>query len=79
MKDKSRVTVDMTSDEHMCLKMACAMLGVTMKEFLIKSAFKRMEEIEDQWLTERARETLKNIDSGEEKTVSWKEAKKRLK
>lgn len=79
MKEKSRVTVDMTPNEHMCLKTACAMLGVTMREFLIKSAFKRMEEIEDQWLAERARETLKDIEAGKEKIVSWKEAKKRLK
>lgn len=76
MKEKSRLTVDMSSEEHMYLKMACAKLGVSMREFLLYSAFEKMEEIEDDWLAERARETLKNIESGKEKAISWKEMKK---
>jgi len=78
MKDKARLTLDMSSQEHMYLKMACAKLGVTMKEFLLLAAFERIEEIEDEWLAERARETLANIQSGKEKTISWKEMKKRI-
>lgn len=78
MREKSRLTVDMSPDEHMYLKMACAKMGVTMKEFLLRSAFEKMEDIEDEWLAEKARETLDNINSGKEKTVSWDEAKKRI-
>ena len=78
MKEKSRLTVDMSSDEHMYLKMACAKLGVSMREFLLYSAFEKMEEIEDEWLAEKARETLERINSGKEKTVSWDEMKKRI-
>ena len=54
MNEKSRLTLDMSSDEHMYLKMACAKLGVSMREFLLYSAFEKMEEIEDEWLAEKA-------------------------
>lgn len=78
MREKSRLTVDMSPDEHMYLKMACAKMGVSMKEFLLRSAFEKMEDIEDEWLAEKAKETLDNIKSGKEKTVSWNEAKNRI-
>ena len=78
MKDKSRLTLDMTQDEHMYLKMASAKLGISMREFLLLAAFERMEEIEDEWLAARARETLENIQAGKEKTISWSEMKKRI-
>ena len=78
MRERSRLTVDMTYDEHMYLKMACAKLGVTMREFLLYSAFEKMEDIEDEWLAEKARETLNNIKSGKEKTISWNKMKKRI-
>ncbi len=78
MKDKSRLTVDMTPEEHMYLKMASAKLGISMREFLLLAAFERMEEIEDEWLAQRARETLENIQSGREQAISWSEMKKRI-
>ena len=78
MKEKARLTVDMSPHEHMYLKMASAKLGVSMREFLLCAAFERMEELEDEWLAERARETLENIKSGKEKTISWAQMKKRL-
>ena len=78
MKDKSRLTLDMTTEEHMYLKMASAKLGVSMREFLLVAAFKHMEELEDEWLAARARETLDHIQSGKEKVISWDEMKKRL-
>jgi hypothetical protein len=61
----------------MYLKMACAKLGVSMREFLLYSAFEKIEEIEDEWLAEKARETLSDINSGKEWAVSWDEMKKR--
>lgn len=78
MKDKARLTLDMTSEEHMYLKMASAKLGMSMREFLLLAAFERMEELEDEWLAARARETLENIGSGKEKTIPWSEMKKRI-
>lgn len=78
MKDKARLTLDMSPEEHMYLKMASAKLGISMREFLLLAAFERMEDIEDEWLAERARETLKNIRAGKEKTIPWEEMKKRI-
>lgn len=78
MKDQARLTVDMTTKQRMYLKMASAKLGISMREFMILAAFEKMEELEDEWLAKRARETLKRIDEGEEKTSSWIKAKKRV-
>ena len=78
MKEKSRLTLDMTPDEHTYLKMASAKLGISMKQFLLTTAFERMEELEDEWLAEKARETLKNIHLGKEKTIPWGEVKRKI-
>lgn len=78
MASKARLTLDMDSDEHTYLKMACAKLGVTMREFMLVATFEKIETIEDDWLAEKAYQTLKRIESGEEKTSSWKKAKERL-
>ena len=78
MNEKSRLTLDMTKDEHMYLKMASTKLGISMKQFLLTAAFERMEELEDEWLAEKARETLEGIRAGKERLASWKEVKKRL-
>ena len=78
MREKTRLTVDMTPDEHMYLKMACVKIGVSMKDFLLQLAFEKIEDMEDEWLANKATETLKNIKSGKEKLISWEEAKKRL-
>ena len=78
MKDKARLTLDMTPEEHMYLKMASAKLGMSMREFLLLAAFERIEDIEDEWLAEKARETLENIKVGKEKSIPWSEMKKRI-
>ena len=78
MREKARLTVDMSHDEHMYLKMACAKIGVSMKDFLLQLAFEKIEDMEDDWLADKATETLENIKSGKEKLISWEEAKKRL-
>lgn len=78
MREKSRLTVDMTPDEHIYIKMACAKIGVSMKDFLLQLAFEKIENMEDEWLANRATETLENIQSGKENLISWEDAKKRL-
>lgn len=75
---KARLTLDMDSSEHAYLKMACAKLGVSMRKFMLIATFEKMEKIEDDWLAEKAHETLQRIAAGEEKTSSWKKAKERL-
>ena len=72
MTNETRLTLDMDSDEHAYLKMACAKLGVTMRQFMLLATFEKMEKIEVDWLAEKAHQTLKRIESGEEKISSWK-------
>ncbi len=76
MKGKSKLTLEMTTEESMYLKMVSAKLGISMKEFLLIAAFERIEEMEDEWLAEKSRETLANIQSGKEQTIPWEEMKK---
>lgn len=75
---RARLTLDMDSEEHTYLKMACAKLGVTMRQFMLLATFEKMEKIEDEWLADKAHKTLMRIESGEEKTSSWKKARERL-
>ncbi len=75
---KARLTLDMDSDEHTYLKMACAKLGVTMRQFMLLATFEKMEKIEDDWLAEKAHQTLRRMESGEEKASSWRKARERL-
>ena len=49
-----------------------------MREFMLSSAFEKLEDIEDEWLADKAREALNNILSGKEKSIPWKTMKKRL-
>lgn len=62
MKSYARLTVDMSPEEHTYLKMASAQLGITMREFILWSAFKKMTEIDDLWLAEKAREALRRFE-----------------
>ena len=39
---------------------------------------KKMEELKDKYLAKKAEKILKNIEKGKEKTISWKEMKKRI-
>lgn len=75
---KARLTLDMDSEEHAYLKMACAKLGVSMRQFMLLATFEKMEKMEDEWLAEKAHSTLMRIARGDEKTISWKKARERL-
>lgn len=64
MKKKyARLTVDMSLDEHTYLKMASAQMGVSMRKFILLSAFERMREMDDEWLKERAGEAISGLSS----------------
>lgn len=78
MEDKSRLTVDMPSSQHALLKMACAKLGISMKAFLIRCAFEKIEEFEDELLAKQAAVILEEIEAGNQKVISWKEMKQRI-
>ncbi len=53
----------MNPEEHTYLKMASAQLGVTMREFVLWAAFKKMVEIDDKWLSDKAGETLRRFEA----------------
>ena len=76
--NRARLTVDMAINEHAYIKMACARLGVSMRQFMLLATFEKMEKLEDDWLAEKAHETLRRIESGQERTLSWKKAKERI-
>ena len=78
MKSQSRLTVDMPCEDHMLLKMACAKMGMTMKDFVLLAAFEKIEDFEDEFFAKKARDTLKKIYAGEEKTISWEAMKKQI-
>lgn len=78
MREKSRLTVDMSLDEHTYLKMACAKIRVSMRDFLLQLGFEKIEEMEDEQLADQATKTLDNIKSGKGTLISWEEAKKRF-
>lgn len=68
----------MSFEEHKRIKMACAKLGLSTNEFLLRAAFEHIGVIEDEWLAKKARETQAKIGSGKEKTIRWDEMKKRI-
>ena len=74
----SRLTVDMPDNIHILLKSACAELGISMRQFILESTLKSLEDLEDEKLAKKARSILKDIEEGKEKTISWKEMKKRV-
>lgn len=76
MKQKARLTIDMDREDHMYLKMACAKIGVSMKDFLLKLALEKIEELEDEWLAQKAEKTLEDIKAGRDELIPWEEAKK---
>lgn len=48
-----RVSIDIDEDEHKYLKMCCAKLGMTIKQFVTRAAIERVDEWEDKWMLER--------------------------
>ena len=78
-KHTSRLTLDMPSEDHSFLKMACAKLGIPMRLFILVATFEKMEALEDKLLAEKAKDVLEQIEKGESKTIPWDEAKKQLK
>jgi hypothetical protein len=48
--EKQRLSFDMSVEDHKYLKMCCAKLGVSIKEFIIKATNEKVEAYEDEWL-----------------------------
>lgn len=50
---KHRISIDIEEDEHKYLKMCCAKLGMTIKEFVIGATIDKVDDYEDKWMLER--------------------------
>lgn len=48
-----RISIDIDDDEHKYLKMCCAKLGMTIKDFVIGATIERVDACEDKWMLER--------------------------
>lgn len=56
--DKQRLSFDMPSDDHKYLKMCCAKLGVSLKEFITKATLEAVYAQEDKWFDELPQEKV---------------------
>jgi len=50
---KHRISIDIDDEEHKYLKMCCAKLQITIKQFVTNSVLERVDEYEDKWMLER--------------------------
>ena len=55
--EKQRLSFDMDAQDHKYLKMCCAKLGVTIKDFMIKATLDKIDHQEDIWFGEIAQNT----------------------
>ena len=67
MKQYARLTIDMTPEEHTYLKMASAQLGISMRKFMLLSAFQMMKNLDDEWLSLRGEEAMEKLSSSSQK------------
>lgn len=48
-----RMSIDIPESEHKYLKMCCAKIGLSIKEFVSKAAIEKVDAWEDKWMLER--------------------------
>ena len=58
----ARLTVDMHREEHIYIKIASALLDVSMREFILLATFEKMEKVHDEWLSKKAKEILAQLN-----------------
>ena len=52
MKKQQRISFDMSVEDHKYLKMCCAKLGISIKDFIIKATNEAIHAQEDKWFDE---------------------------
>lgn len=50
MQQQQRLSFDMSVEDHKYLKMCCAKLGISIKEFIIRATNEKVGAYEDEWL-----------------------------
>ena len=74
----TKLTIEFPTDEWAYLELARKKQGLSMKEFFLRGALEKIEDYEDELLSEEAYKTLADIKSGKEKTSPLEEVAKRL-
>lgn len=54
--ESKRLSFDMSQEDHKYLKMCCAKLGVSIKEFVIRATNEKVATCEDGWLWDQVQE-----------------------
>lgn len=77
---KHRVSVDIEEEDHRYLKMCCAKLGVSIKDFVLKSIINSVDAQEDEWWLElpETKELLKDSQEGRIEFIPFEEVLKEL-
>lgn len=76
MKDTVRLNFDFPRSEYPYLKLICAEMGISFKEFATELLLKTIEEYEDKKLARRARKRLKDLDPKD--NIPFKKAMKEV-
>lgn len=78
MTETYKITVEIPKEEHKYLKMLCKKLDTDIKDFIVKTIIKQIEEIEDESMYEKANKIMQDIRSGKANTFPFKEIKQQL-
>lgn len=68
-----RLSFDFPTDEHKYLKMCCAKLGVSIKEFVTKAIIEKVDSHEDEWMLQQVemKELLNKSQAGTLETIPF--------
>lgn len=78
MSENKRLTLDLDPEDHAQLKQLCAILGMSMREFLIEALHQELEKAEEMLDRKSANEVKKAIRKGRETLSEWSDVEKRI-
>lgn len=75
-----RISVDIEEDEHKYLKMCCAKLGISIKQFVIKATLESVYNQEDEWWLQdpETQQMLKDNEEGKLEFIPLEQVMKEL-
>ena len=72
MKESVRINFEFPKDQYPYLKLVCAKMGISMRQFATSQLLKAIEEFEDAELARRA--SLRLEEAKNEELIEWDEA-----
>lgn len=72
-----RLSVDISKEEHMYLKMCCAKLNISIKDFCAEAVISKIGSCEDKWFLEENEQELENLKKSDD-WLSVEELEKEL-